>query len=191
MHYTKRGLALAYLNVLLIAAVATIAMVTITASAKVDKRVEFRDSWDLSCTVGDGKCGDFGSCEPISDSDVEGPHICICSDGYTNFDGICDYQRKPQFNVFLASFFGGGVGADWFLLYSRDGFVPNGAPSEGDNLTGGGSGNGGYIVAGIFKLLTAGGFSIWWLVDFIRVLTMSFPDANGMRMYENLTDNAL
>jgi hypothetical protein len=27
---------------------------------------------------------------------VFGTHICVCSDGYTNFDGICDYQRKPQ-----------------------------------------------------------------------------------------------
>lgn len=63
-------------------------------------------------------------------------------------------------NAFMASFFGGGVGADWFYLYT--------------------GGNGGYIAAGIFKLLTAGGFSLWWLVDWIRVLSFTFPDSRGI-----------
>jgi hypothetical protein len=65
-------------------------------------------------------------------------------------------------NAFLASFFGGGVGADWFYLYV--------------------GGNGGYIAAGIFKLLTGGGFSIWWLVDWIRVLTFTFHDSHAISL---------
>jgi hypothetical protein len=81
-----------------------------------------------------------------------------------------------QFNTFLASFFGGSVGADWFWLYQQG----------GTKYT-----DGGYIAAGVFKLLSGGGFSVWVLVDWIRVLTMTFPDANGMALYENLTDTDL
>jgi len=72
----------------------------------------------------------------------------------------------------MASFFGGVVGADWFYLF-RNGH------------------NGGYGVAGVFKLLTGGFLSVWWLVDWIRVLTQTFPDGNGMALYENLTDTDL
>jgi len=96
----------------------------------------------------------------------------MCLDGWTSFNGVCDYLRQPQFNAFLASFFGGVVGADWFYLFR-------------------GGENGGYGVAGAFKLLTFGMGSIWWLVDWIRVLTMTFPDGNGMALYENLTDTDL
>lgn len=62
--------------------------------------------------------------------------------------------------LFLESFFVGGFGVDWFVLAKVNGGY-----------------NGGYICAGIFKLLTFGG--IWWLVDWIRILANSFDDSNG------------
>jgi len=33
---------------------------------------------------------------------------------------------------------------------------------------------------GIVQLLTAGGFGIWALIDFIMILTNSFKDKNGL-----------
>ena len=92
--------------------------------------------------------------------------ICICNRGYT-FDrenGIkCTYQKKSKLAAFLLSFFIGGLGADWFYLSA---------------------GNAGYIVAGVFKLLTLGGIGIWWLVDWIRILTNAFFDGKGVDLLE-------
>ena len=80
---------------------------------------------------------------------------CVCERGWTMaLDGSnqCTYQQKSKLAAFLLSFFVGGLGADWFYLSV---------------------GNGGYIAAGVFKLLTLGGLGIWWLVDWIRVLVYS------------------
>ena len=68
-------------------------------------------------------------------------------------------ERKDKIVVFLLSFFVGFFGVDWFYLSD---------------------GNGGYIVAGIFKILTLGGLGLWWLIDWIRVLADAFPYANGV-----------
>ena len=38
----------------------------------------------------------------------------------------------------------------------------------------------GHIVIGIIQLLTAGGCGIWWLIDFIMILTDSYRDSNGL-----------
>jgi len=53
----------------------------------------------------------------------------------------------------LLSLFLGGLGADRFYL--------------------------GYTVFGILKLITFGGFGIWWLVDLIRIGTGKLADADG------------
>ena len=53
----------------------------------------------------------------------------------------------------LLSFFLGGLGVDRFYT--------------------------GYIGLGILKLLTAGGCGVWWLVDFILIVSGKFRDANG------------
>ena len=37
----------------------------------------------------------------------------------------------------------------------------------------------GYIWQGVVQLLTAGGFGIWWLIDFIRIITGSLTPKNG------------
>ena len=41
-------------------------------------------------------------------------------------------------------------------------------------------GHAGYIMAGVFKLLTFGGFGIWWLVDVIRLAVNKFNGGNGV-----------
>ena len=37
----------------------------------------------------------------------------------------------------------------------------------------------GHIVLGIVKLLTGGGFGIWWLIDFIMAVAGKRKDKNG------------
>jgi TM2 domain-containing membrane protein YozV len=37
----------------------------------------------------------------------------------------------------------------------------------------------GYIGLGILKLLTAGGFGIWWLIDVILIATKQLKDSNN------------
>jgi len=37
----------------------------------------------------------------------------------------------------------------------------------------------GHIVLGILKLVTGGGFFIWWLIDFIMAVTGKRKDKNG------------
>ncbi|CAF0850185.1 unnamed protein product [Adineta ricciae] len=86
---------------------------------------------------------------------------CKCDRGWINSKdqtNYCNYEQKSQLASFLLSFFLGLFGADWYYLSV---------------------GNGGYIAGAIFKMLTLGGFGIWWLVDWIRILTNAFPDGNG------------
>ncbi|MBU4198704.1 MAG: TM2 domain-containing protein [Verrucomicrobia bacterium] len=40
----------------------------------------------------------------------------------------------------------------------------------------------GYVLLGILKLFTFGGFGIWWLIDVILIATNSLKDANGVPM---------
>ncbi len=91
--------------------------------------------------------------------------ICICNRGWVLArDGLnqCTYQQKSKLTAFLLSFFLGFFGADWFYLSV---------------------GNGGYIAAGVFKLLTFGGLGIWWLVDWIRILANAFSDGQGVNLF--------
>lgn len=102
------------------------------------------------------ECG-HGTCEP------DGPvaYACKCEKNWISRDGTCNYEQKQKLSAFLASFFGGGLGADWFYL-CRD--------------------NGLYIFAGIMKLLTLGMVGIWWTVDWIRVVADGFLDGNGVEL---------
>jgi hypothetical protein len=88
--------------------------------------------------------------------------ICSCKHGETtSYFYPCGYKLQDRVGIFLASFFGGLVGADWFLLYR--------------------GGNSGYIVAGVFKLLTGGGLTFWALADWIRIAASetNFADGNN------------
>ncbi|KAG5187501.1 hypothetical protein JKP88DRAFT_141257, partial [Tribonema minus] len=87
---------------------------------------------------------------------------CECDTGYVSIDSeACSYRQKSELVAFLLSFFVVFVGADWFYLASGDA---------------------GYIVTGVFKLVTVGGFGVWWLVDWIRILAGAFPDGNGVAL---------
>jgi TM2 domain-containing membrane protein YozV len=40
----------------------------------------------------------------------------------------------------------------------------------------------GYTGLGILKLLTGGGFGIWWLVDLILIATRNLKDKDGLEL---------
>jgi hypothetical protein len=61
-------------------------------------------------------------------------NTCTCLSGYISYNNsICNYQQKQQLVAFLLSFLVGTCGADWFYLSQ---------------------GNGGYIAAGVIKLMS-------------------------------------
>ncbi|UJR10805.1 hypothetical protein I4U23_014993 [Adineta vaga] len=121
--------------------------------------ISFTPSFSLATTscVSNSDCGSNGICAVATST-------CNCTTaGYVTVESNkpCAYKQKEKLVAFLLSLLLGAVGADWFYLSA---------------------GNAGYIVAGVFKLLTFGGFGIWALVDWIRVLTDSFPDGHGVAL---------
>jgi len=60
-------------------------------------------------------------------------------------------KKDPQIALFFSIFFG-WAGLDYFYLEK---------------------------IEGIFKLVTLGGFGIWWLFDIIRILTGKMKDGEG------------
>jgi hypothetical protein len=145
-------------------AIHALAFGTIMATVLINPKFSFqeynqrtmRDN-PISCNDS-AQCGN-GECIPSPYYGQTGG-VCQCDNFYINHDGgICNYKMLPKLNVFMASFFGGGVGADWFYMAR---------------------GNGGYDCAGFFKLITIGGLTIWWDVDWIRVICNDFPDGHGV-----------
>ena len=138
---------------------------------------------NISCMV-DSDCSNHGYCRNKK---------CQCQPGYITWQasGECNYNQIPQLVAFLVSFFVGGLGVDWFLLARNNGgyvaagvfklLLPCGifagipciAMSRQRDSTA-------LIVVGyVISILPSCGLSIWWLVDWIRILTNSFPDGNG------------
>ncbi|KAH3759535.1 hypothetical protein Pelo_8621 [Pelomyxa schiedti] len=102
-------------------------------------------------------------------------YYCVCNEPYITLSAdddnriadstACNYEGKSKLTAFLLSFFVGSFGADWFYLAR---------------------GSGGYIAAGVFKLLTLGGCGIWSTVDWIRLLCDAFPDGNKEDLYDDM-----
>lgn len=115
---------------------------------------------------------------------------CVCESGWLNWrnNQPCSYQQSSKPLAFLASFFLGFTGLDWFILSRKDIL---------------------YILCGILKFLVVAGCCIWsplaastrnedaktvasflsvilmliaffwWLIDWIRILFNNFSDGNG------------
>ena len=64
-----------------------------------------------------------------------------------------ELKMKSKTTAILLSVFLGSLGVDRFYL--------------------------GYIGLGIVKLLTIGGFGIWYLIDLILIIMGKLPDSNG------------
>jgi hypothetical protein len=103
----------------------------------------------------DAQCN-HGSCQQLNQTDG----VCACEESVVDYQGqLCNYEQIKRRVAFPVSFVFGWLGVDWFLMCR---------------------GNVGMIFMGIVKILTLGGVGIWWLVDWIRVLTGSWDDGNGV-----------
>ena len=115
--------------------------------------------------AGHSECDKSQDCGFPNGNCVDGQ--CVCDEDYwTKYTPgqkivYCQEKKKDQLTAWLLSFFLGYAGADWFYLAR---------------------GNGNYIAAGVFKLLTLGGCGIWWLVDWIRILCETFPDGQDNQL---------
>ncbi|KAF9347195.1 hypothetical protein BGX26_001297 [Mortierella sp. AD094] len=84
--------------------------------------------------------------------------------GHPPHDGPSDLIRPPEYCesdrsypiAILLSFFFGYVGIDRFYL--------------------------GYVISGVLKLATAGGFGIWYVIDILLIIIGGLPDHNGCRL---------
>mmetsp|Transcript_10745 Transcript_10745/g.19877 ORF Transcript_10745/g.19877 Transcript_10745/m.19877 type:complete len:551 (-) Transcript_10745:87-1739(-) len=88
------------------------------------------------------QCSGRGVCK-MWDQESFDNHLAFCECDRDWADPECRTKRKSQLVAFLLSLFFGPFGADLFYL--------------------------GFPVTGTLKLLTLGGFGIWWGIDIIRI----------------------
>jgi len=91
------------------------------------------------------------SCGAIIKKEAEICVKCGCRQRRQN-SGISDVNSN-WLTLLLLSLFLGGLGVDRFYV--------------------------GKIGTGILKLITAGGFGVWWLIDLILILVGKFKDKDG------------
>jgi len=65
-------------------------------------------------------------------------------------------STKSNTTALILAIFLGGIGVDRFYL--------------------------GYVGLGILKLITAGGFGIWWIIDIIMIATKKMKDSKGLEL---------
>jgi hypothetical protein len=84
------------------------------------------------------------------------PKAEICVKCGVRLVGAKPAGRKEWTVALLLSIFLGGLGVDRFYL--------------------------GYIGLGVLKLITGGGFGIWWLIDLILIATGKLRDSEGREL---------
>jgi len=161
--------------------------------------ISSRGAINLTCT--DSSECHHGKCEPKVDV-INGTgittNVCECDQGYiADEDGTpCVVQQPDKLTAFLLSLFLGTVGADWFYLSNGDaGYVVAGigklfmtfgnccsyccaacAGICGEHL----QSKAVILCLGCMPCFFGLGSSIWWLVDWIRILCDAFADSNGV-----------
>lgn len=81
---------------------------------------------------------------------------CPNKNGFPNYDR----KKKKKLTIFLLAFFTGTWGVDRFKT--------------------------GYVVQGVFKVLTLGGLGVWTIVDWILVLTDKRTEKDGCPFYDDM-----
>lgn len=138
--------------------------------------------WGRWC-YDDRECG-LGYCQA---------YMCQCFNGYMTWHYMeaCTYRQRSKLTAFLVSFFVGMFGVDWFVLSRGNaGYIVAGIikllisfgccigwPIVFSNRDTKSRNN---IVFGSFISATLTIASvIWWLTDWIRILSEAFYDGNG------------
>eukprot|EP00930_Biecheleria_cincta_P011229 TRINITY_DN11386_c0_g1_i1.p1 TRINITY_DN11386_c0_g1~~TRINITY_DN11386_c0_g1_i1.p1 ORF type:complete len:264 (-),score=42.93 TRINITY_DN11386_c0_g1_i1:128-823(-) len=103
------------------------------------------------------QCSGHGSCKSwTSQGDLK---FCECDQEWA--DPECSTNRKSQWTAFALSMFGGFLGLDQFYL----GF---------------------FMPYGLIKLLTLGGFGIWWIYDMVRIGSSPVSTAENFKLAANV-----
>ena len=142
----------------------------------------------ISVIAPQGLSAPTSSSQPDSDDKDEG------------HDAVEEVKRS-KLAAFLISFFAGGLGADWFylsrgvliyiivgivklLLIGQAGFCCFSFKCEtcccctfGEGLQ---------KCLGPCGCLVSIGVFIWWVVDWVRILTDTFPDGNGLELFKDM-----
>ncbi|KAL6042031.1 TM2 domain-containing protein [Balamuthia mandrillaris] len=155
-----------------------------------NKFVKREDSGGGECLT-DADCNaedEAGTCDP------EGK--CVCDEKYAG--SHCKHERKSKLVAFLLSLLVGGVGAGRFYLgYTGLGALRivllvllccNGVFLGFSGLLVG-LGVVGIVLVVCGSILMVGlvlGIQIWWLVDWILVLTDGLQDSDGYDLYEDM-----
>lgn len=98
---TKKGVFVAYLNLLLATAVVSLVSLNVYR-AETAKRgfPDYVDVGNITCSQSSDVCGPHGDCVPPGVTDPAHPswhhHVCICHEGWVHYDKVCDYERKKQ-----------------------------------------------------------------------------------------------
>jgi hypothetical protein len=144
--------------------------------------VTYPRRWGRWCYE-DNECG-LGFCRA---------YMCECYPGYITwyFMETCSYEQRTKLTAFLVSFFVGTLGIDWFVLSRGNaGYIIAGIIKLIISfgccigwpllLLGVNKKSRQYILIGnvINVTLTATSL-IWWLIDWIRILSNVFYDGNG------------
>lgn len=95
------------------------------------------------------QCGGHGRCEAwdVDGTDTTSSSFCKCDRDWA--DPECRTRRKSQAIAYLLSLFTGFLGLDQFYL--------------------------GFPSAGVLKLLSLGGFGVWWAIDVVRIGSAPVP----------------
>jgi TM2 domain len=144
---------------------------------------------EVQCTV-DANCNN-GKCTNGN---------CTCNAGFVTYKATeyCKYQQKEKLTAFLLSFLIGTTGADWFYLAQGSGaYITAGVFKLLTGIAGiilpcafcclgfarsDKSKTIGFVCLTLTVVLCSMANGIWWLVDWIRILTGSFKDGNGVAL---------
>merc|ERR1711994_1032103 len=155
------------------------------------------DEGEFPCiSKGQGLCGKHGECEFSQyNATVISSGFCECEEGYIHWGKEpCAYEQKSKLTAFLLSFFLGYLGADWFYLsQGQAGYIVAGIIKLFfPVITCCCAACCGFACAGASRTPEVGGamataatacngliITIWYGVDWIRVLADAFYDGNG------------
>lgn len=138
-----------------------------------------------------------GTCVKGANATAEDSGFCVCTPGWVG--ETCQHEQKSLKTAFLLSFLLGNIGADRLYL----GYVGSGVAKLLINLflcmlpccplcymcrtlNGGRQADLAYGATVGTLLVSAATVWLWWLVDWIMIVTDALPDDSGYPLFDNL-----